>query len=65
MSANSLENFYSVKDAAAEIGIGYMALHQRIHRNSVKVERPSPRMILIHRDEVERLKKERGDIACS
>lgn len=41
-----------------------MALHQRIHRGSVKVERPAERMILIHRDEVERLKKEREAGSC-
>ena len=60
----SLSDFYSVKAAAAEIGIEYLTLHQRIHRGTVAVERPSERMILIHKDEVARLKKEQGDIAC-
>lgn len=43
----------------------YMALHQRIHRGTVEVERPSQRMVLIHRKEVDRLKKEREDGPCS
>lgn len=42
-----------------------MALHQRIHRGTVAVERPSERMILIHKNEVARLKKEREDGSCS
>lgn len=50
-----LEDFYSVKAAAAKAGIPYMALHQRIHRGSVKVTRLSDTIILIHKDEVARL----------
>lgn len=65
MSRLSLKDFYSVKAAAAEIGIEYMALHQRIHRGTVKVERPTERMVLVHRTEVERLKKEQETPSCS
>lgn len=65
MSSPRLSDFYSVKAAAAEIGIEYMALHQRIHRGTVAVERPSDRLILIHKREVERLKKEREAGSCS
>ena len=60
----SLSDFYSVKAAAAEIGIDTMTLYQRIHRGTVEVERPSERMILIHKNEVARLKTEQGDDAC-
>ena len=35
-----------------------MALHQRIHRGTVVVERPGRNIVLIPRAEVERLKKE-------
>lgn len=55
---SSLKDFYSVKAAAQEIGIEYMALHQRIHRGTVEVERPGRNIVLIPRAEVERLKKE-------
>lgn len=54
----SLQDYYSVKSAAKEIGIEYMALHQRIHRGTVKVERPDERIILIPASEVVRLKRE-------
>jgi hypothetical protein len=58
LGVKSLRDYYSVKAAAREIGIEYMALHQRIHRGSVEVERPGDRIVLISRTEVERLKKE-------
>ena len=64
MKVLSLSDFYSVKAAAVEIGMKVMALHQRIHRGTVDVERPFSRMILIHKDEVARLKKERESTAC-
>lgn len=64
MKAISLSDFYSVRAAATEIGIEVMALHQRIHRGTVTVERPFDRMILIHKDEVARLKQERESTAC-
>jgi predicted site-specific integrase-resolvase len=64
LSAPRLKDFYNVKAAAAYIGIDYMALHQRIHRGTVKVERPAERMILIHKDEVERLKVEQEASSC-
>jgi hypothetical protein len=56
----SLKDFYSVRAAAREIGIEYMALHKRIHRGTVKVERPGDHIILIPASEVERLKKEQA-----
>ena len=65
MKTVSLSDYYNVKAAAAEIGIEYMALHQRIHRGTVEVERPGERLILIHKDEVARLKKEREAGSCS
>ena len=55
----SLQDYYSVRAAAKAIGIRYMALHQRIHRGTVKVERPGKNIVLIPREEVERLKGER------
>ena len=58
MSQN-LENFFSVKEAALYIGIDYMALHQRIHRGTVQVERPGNHIVLVPRQEAERLKAER------
>lgn len=61
--SQSLDNFFSVREAARYIGIEYMALHQRIHRGTVKVERPGDRIVLIPREEVERLKAER-DTSC-
>ncbi len=54
----SLKDYYSVKAAAEAIGIEYMALHQRIHRGTVEVERPGRNIVLIPRTEVERLKAE-------
>ena len=65
MKANSLKDFYSVRAAAEEIGIDYMALHQRIHRGTVAVERPGERIILIRKEEVERLKNEKDNSSCS
>lgn len=65
MSAKRLKDFYSVKSAAAEIGMDYMALHQRIHRGTVAVERPADRIILIPKEEVERLKAEKAGGAAS
>lgn len=59
-----LSDYFSVKSAAAYIGIEYMALHQRIHRGTVEVERPADRIVLIPRKEVERLKKEKEDGSC-
>lgn len=59
-----LSDYFSVKAAAEYIGIEYMALHQRIHRGTVKVERPAERMVLIPKNEVERLKKEKEDSSC-
>lgn len=50
-----LEDFYSVKAAAEKAGLSYMALHQRIHRGSVPVTRLGERIILIHKDDVEKL----------
>ena len=47
-----LEDYYSVKAAAAKAGIDHMALHQRIHRGSVPVVRISEKIILIHKDVV-------------
>lgn len=64
MSAPRLKDFYSVKAAAAEIGIDYMALHQRIHRGTVDVERPGNRLVLVPKKEVERLKREQEDGSC-
>lgn len=64
MPAPRLQDFYSVKAAAAEIGIDYMALRQRIHRGTVEVERPLERLVIIHKDEVARLKKERETSSC-
>ena len=60
----SLKDYYSVRAAAREIGIEYMALHQRIHRGTVSVERPDERLVLVPRSEVERLKKERDETSC-
>lgn len=60
----SLKDYYSVRAAAGAIGIEYMTLHQRIHRGQVKVDRPAPRVVLVHRSEVERLKKEREGASC-
>ena len=57
--SDNLENFFSVKEAALYIGIEYMALHQRIHRGTVEVERPGNNIVLIPRKEAERLKAER------
>lgn len=59
-----LSDYYSVKAAAKYIGIEYMALHQRIHRGTVEVERPAERIVLIPKKEVERLKKEKEEGAC-
>lgn len=56
----NLKDYYSVKAAASETGISYMALHQRIHRGTVQVERPSEHIILVPKSEVERLKAERN-----
>lgn len=64
LSIMKLSDFYTVKAAATEIGIETMALHQRIHRGTVNVERPFERMILIHKNEVARLKQERESSAC-
>lgn len=55
----NLKDFSSVRAAAVEIGISYMALHQRIHRGTVQVERPSEHIILVPKSEIERLKGER------
>lgn len=57
----SLQDYYSVKAAAEHIGMEYMALHQRIHRGTVTVERPGRNIVLIPSSEVERLKKEKDD----
>lgn len=57
---SSLQDFYSVEAAAKEVGLSFMALHQRIHRGTVKVERPGKRIVLVPRSEVERLKREKG-----
>jgi len=54
----SLKDFYSVRAAAKAVGMEYMALHQRIHRGTVTVERPGQNIVLVPRSEVERLKKE-------
>lgn len=54
----SLQDFYSVKAAAEEIGIQAMTLYQRIHRGRVKHEKVSDSITLIPRAEVMRLKKE-------
>lgn len=56
----NLKDFYSVKAAAREIGIEYMALHQRIHRGTVAVERPGDHIILVPKSEVERLRGEKA-----
>lgn len=64
LSITKLSDFYTVRAAATEIGIEIMALHQRIHRGTVTVERPFERMILIHKNEVARLKQERESTAC-
>ena len=58
MPEPALTDFYNVRSAAEYIGIEFLALHQRIHRGTVVVTRPAERMILIHKDEVERLKRE-------
>lgn len=57
MSQPTLQDYYSVKEAAEIVGLSYMALHQRIHRGSVQVNRVGERVILIHRDVVEQLKQ--------
>lgn len=41
-----------------------MALHQRIHRGTVDVERPGNRLVLVPKKEVERLKREQEDGSC-
>lgn len=53
----SLQDYYSVKAAAKEAGLEYMALQQRIHRGTVKVERHD-HIVLVPRAEVERIKQE-------
>jgi hypothetical protein len=55
----SLKDYYDVPSAAREIGIDHMALRMRIHRGTVKAERPFTRVVLIPKKEVERLKKEK------
>jgi predicted DNA-binding protein YlxM (UPF0122 family) len=60
-----LEDFYSIKAAAAEIGIEPNALYVRIHRGTVKVEKISGTLTVLHKDEVARLKADKGDVACS
>ena len=54
----SLQDYYSVRAAAAAIGIEYMTLHKRISRGTVVVERPGKNIVLIPSREVERLKRE-------
>lgn len=61
----SLKDYYSVKAAAEYIGMEYMALHQRIHRGTVIVERPGKHIVLIPKEEVDRLKKEKDEASCS
>lgn len=63
VSIKSLQDYYSVKAAADEIGMEYMALHQRIHRGTVAVERPGRHIVLVPKLEVERLKKEKEEAA--
>ena len=62
--SHSLQEYVGVREAAAIIGIGYMTLHKRIHRGTVEVHRPSDRVVLIHRGEVQRLKDERKKGSC-
>jgi hypothetical protein len=52
-----LEDFYTVKAAATEIGIEYKALLARINRGKVAHERMGERIILIPTAEVQRLKE--------
>lgn len=54
-----LSDYSTVKDAAKEIGIEYMALLQRIRRGKVKTERIGGRLHMISQEEVARLKAER------
>jgi len=54
-----LEDFYSVKAAAAETGLEYKTLLQRIHRGTVEAETLG-RMKLIPVAEVERIKREQA-----
>ena len=61
---SSLQDYYTVKAAAEYIGIEYMALHQRIHRGTVTVERPGKHIVLIPKKEVERLKNEKDEAPC-
>lgn len=51
-----LSDYYSVKAAAIKAGVPYMTLHQRIHRGSVPAFRVGDRVILIHKDDVEKIK---------
>lgn len=60
----SLKDFYSVRAAAEAIGMEYMALHKRINRGTVEVERPGTRIVLVPKSEVERLKKETRGESC-
>jgi hypothetical protein len=54
----NIEDFLSVKAAAAELGIEPNAMYVRIHRGTVKVHKVSGHTPIIHKDEVERLKAE-------
>ncbi len=47
----------TVAEAARELGLTVPGLHSRIRKGQVQVERFHPRMLLIPRPEVERLKR--------
>lgn len=51
-----LQDYYSVKAAAKKAKVPYMTLYQRIHRGLVPVERISEKLILIHKDDVAKIK---------
>jgi hypothetical protein len=54
----NVEDFFSIKAAAAEIGIEANALYVRVHRGTVKTHKISGHLTVIHKDEVSRLKSE-------
>ena len=53
-----LEDYYTAYSAAQYIGLEYKTLLQRCSRGKVNHERLGARVIIIHKDEVERVKRE-------
>jgi excisionase family DNA binding protein len=49
-----MDEYITATDAARELGISRSALHSRIQRGEIRAIRPSPRLLLIPRSEVER-----------